>query len=86
MYRCLQGYLICRVDFFQNSKYVYSMGSDAFVVDSSASNIGGKAPRRYRGADAQLKIKHAWGATELRTEYWWGTQTATSTATETPPL
>lgn len=71
--------------FYQNTKYVYSMGNESFVVDSSASNIGDKAPRRYRGADMQWKFKHGWGATELRAEYWDGTQTATANNTETPP-
>lgn len=88
-----QVYLSAGLSFFQggflqNNKYVYrhgTMGNDkAFILDSSLSNIGGEAPRRYRGADAQLKIKHAWGATELRAEYWRGTQTATATTTETP--
>lgn len=72
----------------QVNKYVYrhgSVGNDKlFVLDSSLTNIGGTAPRRYRGADAQLKIKHGWGATELRAEYWLGTQTATANNTETP--
>lgn len=74
--------------FVQNTKYVYrpgvSAGNKAFVVDSSLSNIGDKAPRRYRGADVQLKIKHDWGETELRAEYWRGTQTATENSSETP--
>ena len=72
----------------QNNKYVYRSGmagnDEVFVLDSSLTNIGGKAPRRYRGADAQLKIKHGWGATEFRAEYWRGTQTATANSTETP--
>jgi hypothetical protein len=74
--------------FIQNSKYVYSMNSSGktFEVDSSVSNIGEIASRQYRGADAQLKIKNKWGFTELRGEYWWGTQTATSGTSETPGL
>ena len=43
-----------------------------FQVDSSVNNIGQKAPRKYRGVDAQIKIKNKWGKTELRGEYWWG--------------
>jgi len=74
--------------FVQNNKYVYQSGSvggnEVFVIDSSASNVGRKAPRRYRGADVQLKWKHDWGATELRAEYWKGTQTATAHDTQTP--
>jgi hypothetical protein len=74
--------------FVQNNKYVYSSGiaagSRMFIIDSSLANVGEKAPRRYRGADAQLKIKHGWGLTELRAEYWRGTQTATRGTSETP--
>ncbi|MBO9563075.1 MAG: porin [Niastella sp.] len=80
----LQGGLI------QNTKYVYETrntnGNKTFVVDSSADNLYDKAPRDYRGVDMQWKLKHAWGATELRGEYWWGTQTATANDTETPGL
>ena len=74
--------------FIQNTKYVYQTsgtnGSKKFVVDSSENNIGQKAPRKYRGADMQVKIKHNWGFTELRGEFWWGTQTSTESNTETP--
>jgi hypothetical protein len=73
---------------FQNTKYTYEMANDAngktFIVDSAADNIGRKAPRRYYGADMQLKWKHTYGATELRVEYWRGTQTASAGTTETP--
>jgi len=72
----------------QNSNFIYQMGdgnSDKhFSVDSSVSNIGEKAPRKYRGLDAQLRIKNGWGKTELRGEYWWGTQTSSATTSETP--
>jgi hypothetical protein len=75
---------------FQNTKYSYEIASDAngkiFVVDSAADNIGRKAPRRYYGADMQLKWKHKFGATELRVEYWRGTQTASAGTTETPAV
>lgn len=75
--------------FFQNTKYTYSIGNDGngkiFVVDSSLSNIGRKAPRQYYGADMQWKFKHAHGVTELRGEYWWGKQTASAGSSETPP-
>jgi len=73
----------------QTSKYVYSMATDGsgtkyFAVDSSESNINTKSPRIYSGANAQIKYLHKWGATELRGEYWQGTQTATALTTETP--
>ena len=55
-----------------------------FVLDSSTSNIGAKAPRKYRGVDAQLRLKHGWGKSELRAEYWWGTQTGYAEESNTP--
>lgn len=74
----------------QNTKYVYqtvsSGGHKDFVVDSAANNLYAKAPRIYYGTDMQLKLKHKWGTTELRGEYWWGTQTGTATDSETPGL
>jgi hypothetical protein len=76
--------------FIQNTKYVYntenSNGKTQFVVDSSEDNLYDEAPRQYRGVDMQWKLKHGWGTTELRGEYWWGTQTATVNETETPGL
>jgi hypothetical protein len=76
----------------QTSRYLYRLSGDGgaknFIVDSSLTNLGKKAPRRYRGVDSQLKIKHAWGKTELRAEYWWGDQTGfeNSSTTPTTPL
>ncbi|OQP61421.1 porin [Niastella vici] len=73
---------------FQNTKYTYEIAKDAngktFVVDSADDNFGRKAPRKYYGADLQLKWKHSYGATELRAEYWRGTQTGSAGTTETP--
>jgi hypothetical protein len=74
---------------FQNTKYSYSIAHEAsgkiFIVDSSLSNVGRKAPRQYYGADMQWKFKHVRGTTELRGEYWWGKQTASAGSSETPP-
>lgn len=73
----------------QNTRYVYKMsetGAKAFRVDSSVTNIGAKVPRRYRGVDAQLSFKHGWGKTELRGEYWWGTQAAIANESNTPSV
>ena len=72
---------------FQNTRYLYTMqtkGTKSFAIDSSLSNIGKTAPRKYYGADAQLRLTHGWGATELRAEYWFGKQTATESSSETP--
>lgn len=72
----------------QNTPYIYRMdnknGSKVFSVDSSSANVGEIAPRRYRGFDAQMKIKHAWGKTELKGEYWWGQQTGSGAESTTP--
>jgi hypothetical protein len=60
-------------------------GNNAFMkMDSSAGNIGYVAPRRYYGADVQLKIPNNKGYTEFRGEYIRGQQTATATTSETP--
>lgn len=72
----------------QATKYKYEMteksGRPAFEVDSSLENIGDKAPRHYYGADAQLVLKHAWGKTEWRAEYWRGRQPGTELTTVNP--
>ncbi|MBI2731427.1 MAG: porin [Sphingobacteriales bacterium] len=62
----------------------YSMTGNTFTGIKSGANADSKAPRKYYEADAQLKIKTNAGATELRTEYWWGTQSASSSTSETP--
>lgn len=71
------------------TKYVYesgmaSNGDKVFVVDSSVSNLGRSSPRHYYGADVQVKLKHGWGETEWRAEYWFGTQPGTSGSTSNP--
>lgn len=72
----------------QPTKYVHEMGEASgnklFIVDSSLSNIGGRAERNYHGADAQVQFKHGWGKTELRGEYWGGRQPGTATTTVNP--
>jgi len=75
--------------FIQNTKYLYhtqnTANGKAFVVDSSANNLGGIAPRKYYGMDAQIKIKNKIGFTEFRGEFITGKQTATNISSETPP-
>ena len=73
----------------QGTKYVYETGTAAsgdkiFIVDSALSNIGKIAPRHYYGADVQLVLKHAWGQTEWRAEYWMGQQPGSATTTTNP--
>lgn len=74
--------------FIQNTKYINRIQSKSnpyFITDSSATNLNKKAPRKYYAADVQLKLSSNLGTTELRAEYWNGTQTSTSSASETPP-
>ncbi len=71
------------------TKYVYSsglnnLGNKTFVVDSSEKNYGRSSPRHYYGADMQVKWHHKWGETEMRAEYWWGTQPGTANSTTNP--
>jgi hypothetical protein len=72
----------------QGTKYVYEMatvnGDETFIVDSALSNVGKIAPRHYYGADIQIVLKHAWGQTEWRAEYWKGHQPGTATSTTNP--
>lgn len=72
----------------QNTPYVFSFsqvgGMKQMLADSSVTNKGAFAPRRYYGADMQLKFKTKAGFTEFRLEGILGTQTGTQTSTETP--
>ncbi|GGD42726.1 hypothetical protein GCM10011514_03330 [Emticicia aquatilis] len=71
----------------QFTKYIYKMSNNqSFMVDSSASNVGKIAPRKYYGADVQIKIPNRVGQTEFRAEYIRGTQTATQSSSETPAV
>jgi hypothetical protein len=82
------GISLLRGGWRQNTRYRYqtqTTGSEKlFMVDSSLSNIGSKAPRNYYGADVQAALKHEWGKTEWRAEYWRGTQSGTATSTVNP--
>jgi hypothetical protein len=72
----------------QGTKYRYEMqngnASKGFILDSSSSNYGTQVPRHYYGADLQLAYKHDWGKTELRGEYWRGTQPGVALSTANP--
>ena len=59
-------------------------GTVDFAPDSTTTRNGDKLPRTYYGANARLKYMTSWGATELRGEYWSGTQTAYQGTSETP--
>ncbi len=71
------------------TNYVYQTSSKAngdkyFALDSTPSNLGGKASRHYYGADIQAVLDHSWGETEFRAEYWAGKQPGTATTTVNP--
>nr|WP_214460597.1 OprO/OprP family phosphate-selective porin [Flavihumibacter fluvii] len=74
--------------FMQGGQYIYTMegkgSGSGFVVDSSTTNIGGKVPRKYAGADIQWEFRHPKSKTVLRAEYWQGIQTALANSSETP--
>ncbi len=71
------------------TKYVYETrkqgnGDPVFEVDSAISNLGKTASRHYYGADIQVKLKHGWGETEWRSEYWFGKQPGTVNTSVNP--
>lgn len=73
----------------QNTKYVNRIESSSikhFSLDSSLVNQGQIAPRKYYGADLQLKFATKAGFTELRAEGIKGIQTATASSNETPAV
>src|SRR6185503_12628713 len=83
------GLSILRGGWKNGTKYVYQSGTAVngdklFTVDSSISNLGKSTPRHYYGADLQYKLKHSWGETECRAEYWFGTQPGTANSTANP--
>jgi hypothetical protein len=59
-------------------------GNKMFITDSSLSNSGAQTPRHYYGSDIQLSWNSKWGKTEIRAEYWRGTQPGTATTTVNP--
>lgn len=82
------GLSLLRGGWEQATRYKYEMrnnnGAPVFQVDSSLANIGRKAPRHYYGADVQLAYQAGKRKTELRGEYWRGTQPGTAATTVNP--
>jgi hypothetical protein len=74
--------------FLQNTKYIFNIqnldGSKIYIVDSAVTNEGKIAPRKYYGADMQVKFVTKAGSIECRAEFIGGTQTATRLSSETP--
>ncbi|WP_229370061.1 porin [Fibrivirga algicola] len=73
---------------FTNEIYRMNGTADApaFVADATVVPTGTTAPRRYYGADMQLRIPNRKGRTEFRAEYIQGIQTANKATTETPGI
>jgi hypothetical protein len=72
---------------FATSVYrLQDKGGDVFrfEADSISTVPGDKLPRQYYGINSQLKWEHGHGNTELRGEFWTGTQTASQFTSETP--
>lgn len=72
-----------------NTKYIFTTAVDAgikkVIVDSAFTNIGKISPRKYYGADVQLKFYNGNKRfTELRGEIIAGIQTSTADNPETP--
>lgn len=69
----------------ETNKYIYSVSSGAFSVDS-LSNIkkDGYAKRQYVGFDGQLSINSVFGLTSIRGEYLFGVQPANSANSSSP--
>lgn len=82
------GASILQGGLMQNTKFQYQTqevsGIKKYVVDSSASNLYATAPRKYYGADVQLRIKNRVGFSEFRAEVLQGKQTGTAGSSETP--
>lgn len=88
-YEISGGLSFLRGGWKNGTKFVYrsginSAGDKIFIVDSSERNLGRSSPRHYYGGDIQFKLHHKWGETELRGEYWFGTQPGTANSTANP--
>ena len=66
-----------------NNEQVYKFKNTGLSSTNETSNIGKRIDRKYYGADIQLKLKHAWGASEIRGEFIKGVQPANKNSTFT---
>ncbi|MGC4057933.1 MAG: porin [Chitinophagaceae bacterium] len=81
----VSGYLGGITNQGQTWAQVQGSGANArFVIDTNANHFNQITPRRYYGADIQLRIPNHKGATEFRAETIRGQQTATFASSETP--
>ncbi|MEO6191306.1 MAG: porin [Saprospiraceae bacterium] len=74
----------------QGNKFVYSeienspSGIKSWVVDSTSSNLNGKAKREYMGLDYQLNLDGPMGITAFRGEFLMGDQVGTASSSTSP--
>ena len=69
---------------FQGNENIYKMNGNAFVLDNNPDNKGKFAKREYIGFDGQFSIMSAIGLSQIRAEYLFGTQPATSSNSKSP--
>ena len=69
---------------FQGNENVYKMDGNAFILDNNPENKGKFAKREYVGFDGQFSIMSAIGLSQVRVEYLFGTQPATSSNSKSP--
>ena len=69
---------------FQGNENVYTMYGNAFVLDNNSDNKGRFAKREYIGFDGQLSVMSIFGLSQVRAEYLFGTQPATSSNSKSP--
>jgi len=69
----------------ETNKYIYSVNSGAFGVDSTSNvNKDGFAKRQYIGVDGQFSLNSAMGLTTIRAEYIFGVQPGNSANSSSP--
>jgi hypothetical protein len=86
-FRLSGGLSFMHGNILQDTGFHYRMDAGSipqFVRDSIRVKQGGPLPRRYQGMNIQTSYKTNWGLTELRAEFWKGTQTASALSSETP--
>ena len=69
---------------FQGNENVYKMDGNTFVLDNNPDNKGKFAKREYIGFDGQFSVMSAIGLSQIRAEYLFGTQPATSSNSKSP--
>ncbi len=69
---------------YQGTKNVFEMDGDAFVADTSASNIGKYAKRQYVGFDGAINYASNIGMTKLMAEFVFGQQPGTEKDSKSP--